>query len=278
MPELPEAETIVRGLRSAVVGETITRAEVVKADILRESRRTFTPKVRDRTIIAVERRAKNVLILLDSRRRIAVNLGMTGRLLPFPTPPRGRSRPMHPAVRFRFASGGLLVFDDTRRFGTVECLTDAEWRARELRFGPEPLADDYTPVHLHEGLLRSRTPIRSWLLDQRRIAGVGNIYAAEALFLSGIHPQRRTDTLTRDEAAALHTSVRRVLADAIDAGGTTIRDYRNAGGEEGRYAPSLFVYGRDGEACRECGKVVERVVFANRSAFFCAGCQPREAP
>lgn len=274
MPELPEAETIVRGLRPRVVGRRIARVEVLRPDILREARRSFTSKVRDREIVAVERRAKNVLILLDGSRRIAVNLGMTGRLLPFPAPPRGAHRPGHPAVRFRFSDGGVLFFDDTRRFGTVECLSDVEWTAREARFGPEPLSDAWTAPVLHAALGGSRSPVRSWLLDQRRVAGVGNIYAAEALFLAGIHPQRPASSVTKTEASALHGAVRSVLSDAIDEGGTTIRDYRNAIGGEGAYASLLWVYGRAGETCRRCGATVERVVFANRSAFFCPRCQP----
>jgi len=273
VPELPEAETIVRGLRPRIVGERIARAEVLKPDVLRQPKRAFAAGVRDRTVAAVQRRAKNVLVLLDDGSRIAVNLGMTGRLLPFPVPPRGRAAPTHPAVRFRFASGGVLVFDDVRRFGTVERLTEPEWAERELRFGPEPLSDDYRPEQLHQALGRSRSPVRSWLLDQRRIAGVGNIYAAEALFLAGIHPKRPADGIDAGEAAALHRAVRRVLARAIDAGGTTIRDYRNAEGGTGEYAYELYVYGRDGEPCLECGTEIERIVFGNRSAFYCPRCQ-----
>lgn len=276
MPELPEAETIVRGLRDAVVGETIARAEVLKPDILRESKRAFWPKVRNREIVAVDRRAKNVLIRLEEGRVIAVNLGMTGRLLPFDEPPHGPRRPTHPAVRFRFESGGLLIFDDVRRFGTVECLTDEEWHARSDRMGPEPLDPDFTADDLHRGLTMSRSPVRSWLLDQRRIAGVGNIYAAEALFLAGIHPRRPARSVDADEAEALHGAIRRVLDAAIRAGGTTIRDYRTAAGDEGGFAPSLYVYGRDAEPCRRCESIVERVVFGNRSAFFCPTCQPPE--
>lgn len=274
MPELPEAETIVRGLRDAVVGETIARAEVLKPDVLREPKRAFWPKVRDREIVAVERRAKNVLIRLEEGRVIAVNLGMTGRLLPFDEPPKGRRRPTHPAVRFRFESGGLLVFDDVRRFGTVECLTEEEWMARSESMGPEPLSPEFTPADLRRGLAASRAPVRSWLLDQKRIAGVGNIYAAEALFLAGIHPRRPARSVDADEAEALHGAIRRVLDAAIQAGGTTIRDYRTASGDEGGFAPSLYVYGREGEACRRCGRDVERTVFGNRSAFFCPTCQP----
>lgn len=250
------------------------RAEVIKPDILREGRRSFTPRLRGRRIEAVRRRAKNVIIELDEKRVIAVNLGMTGRLLPFSAPPRGKERPSHPAVRFRFASGGILIFDDTRRFGTVECLTDAEWAIRSARFGPEPLDPAYVPEQLIEALGRSRSPIRSWLLDQRRVAGVGNIYAAEALFLSGVHPMCPANRITPDEATRLHEAIRSVLAAAIKAGGTTIRDYRNADGDRGEYSTQLYVYGRDGETCLNCDDVVERFVLSNRSAFFCPTCQP----
>ncbi len=276
MPELPEAETIVRGLRPAVTGRVVRRVDVVHEDILRQPRSRFADRVRHRTVDGVGRRGKNVLVLLDSGDRIAVNLGMTGRLLPFDAPPRGARRPTHPAVRFRFEDGGLLVFDDVRRFGTVEALTPEEWAERDDRMGPEPLSEAYTPGALHEGLSASRTPLRSWLLDQRRIAGVGNIYANEAAWAAGIHPARPARSVTEDEAAALHRALRRILAGAIREGGTTIRDYRNADGEEGRFARRLAVYGRDGEPCPRCGQAVERTVFANRSAFFCPGCQPVE--
>jgi len=277
VPELPEAETIVRGLRPAVVGEVVARTRVPKPDVLREPRARFARKVSGRRVDAVDRRGKNVLLRLDDGGVIAVNLGMTGRLLPFAQPPRGRRRPSHPAVHFHFRSGAVLVFDDIRRFGTVECLGAEGWRTRSERMGPEPLDSSFTVQTLASGLRASRAPVRSWLLDQRRIAGVGNIYANEALFLSGIHPRRSVRSVTSDEAGALHRAVRKVLRDAIEAGGTTIRDYRNADGEEGAYARELLVYGRDGEPCRRCGRTVERVVFSNRSAFFCPRCQPLNA-
>ena len=274
MPELPEAETIVRGLRPAVVGESIRRVEVLHADILRQPKSRFSRYVRRRRIDGVERRGKNVLLLLDGGWLIAVNLGMTGRLLPFSDPPRGDARPGHPAVRFRFESGALLVFDDTRRFGTIEALTTSEWAARADRMGPEPLDPAYRARDMLAGLRRSRSPVRSWLIDQKRIAGVGNIYANEALYLAGIHPQREALSVAPDEAEALYRSLKSVLRDAIRAGGTTIRDFRNAEGDEGEYAKRLQVYGRDGAECMTCGESVRRVVFGNRSAFYCPACQP----
>ncbi len=274
MPELPEAETIVRGLRRAVPGERIRRTEVPHEDVLRQPRRAFCDAVRGRRVLEVGRRGKNVVLRLDGGRVLAVNLGMTGRLLPFAATPRAERRPGHPAVLFRFESGGMLVFDDQRRFGTVECLDARDWARRSAALGPEPLSRGFTTEGLRAALAASRAPVRSWLLDQRRIAGVGNIYANEALHLAGIHPRRPAREVTADEARRLHRALRRVLRAAIESGGTTIRDYRNADGEEGAYAPRLHVYGRDGQACFRCGGTVERTVFGNRSAFFCPGCQP----
>ena len=273
MPELPEAETIVRGLRRTVVGETIDHVRVARPDVLRQSRSSFAAGVIGHRIAAIERRGKNVLIQLDQARLIAVNLGMTGGLLPFRAPPRGAARPTHAAITFRFGSGGCLVFNDTRRFGTVEALDETTWRARSSRMGPEPLARGYRPSHLHAALQHSRSPIRSWLLDQRRVAGIGNIYANEALFLAGVHPQRPARNVGRDEAYALHAHLRDVLNAAIEAGGTTIRDYRNTDGGKGEYVRRLNVYGRNEEECLRCGTEVQRIVFGGRSAFFCPGCQ-----
>lgn len=277
MPELPEAETLVRGLRPLVVGRTVRRVDIRHADVLRTSARRFRQGVAGRRFAAVGRRGKNVLLHLDDGSVVAVNLGMTGTLLPFATPPRGSRRPSHPAVVFRLRDGGVLFYQDIRRFGTVEHLDAETWAERSARMGPEPLAKGYTAERLHEGLSVSRSPVRSWLLDQRRIAGVGNIYANEALYLSGIDPRRPANSVTAQEARALHGAIRGVLTRAIDAGGTTIRDYRNAEGKAGAFATRLEVYGREGEPCRRCGHDVQRTVLSNRSAFFCPRCQPWDA-
>lgn len=273
MPELPEAETIVRGLRPTVVGRTIRSVRVVHEDVLRVTPRRFAADARGRTVEGVDRRGKNVLLRLDGGGVLAVNLGMTGRLLPFPEPPRGRSRPTHPAVVLHFQGGGVLVFDDQRRFGTVEVLGAEAWAQRDARMGPEPLEPTLTPRRFHGALGRSRSPIRSWLLDQRRIAGVGNIYAVEALHLAGIHPLRPAAGLSAAEAATLLRTLRTVLRDAIRHGGTTIRDYRNADGEEGRYARRLHAYGREGKPCSGCGAPIRRLVLSARSAYHCPACQ-----
>jgi formamidopyrimidine-DNA glycosylase len=258
-----------------VVGRRIRSAEILHGDVLREPPDRFAERIRGRQVKSVERRGKNVLLVLDADLLVAVNLGMTGRLLPFPTPAAAERAGGHPAVRFRLESGGALVFDDTRRFGTVECLSAAAWSERSGRMGPEPLDESFTPEALHRALRTSRAPVRSWLLDQRKVAGVGNIYANEALHLAGIHPRTEAGAVTRTQAERLHVAVRDVLRSAIRAGGTTIRDYRNAEGGEGRYARRLLVYDRAGEPCSRCGRTIRRTVFGGRSAFHCPGCQRR---
>ena len=272
MPELPEAETLARGLRSALEGRTIVQASVHHADVLRVSPRVFRARVRGRRIERVGRRAKNIVVELDDG-VLVVNLGMTGWLAPLGFPDRAPPRPTHPAISFRL-DRGRLVFDDVRRFGCVEALDFELWNARSAAFGPEPLTDDFAPAGLYETLSRSRSPVRSWLLDQRKVAGVGNIYACEACFLAAIHPARRGVSVTMQEAEALHRAIRGVLAAAVDAGGTTIRDYRNADGGTGEFVHRLKVYGREGRPCFRCNSTIERLVFGNRSAFFCPTCQP----
>jgi formamidopyrimidine-DNA glycosylase len=207
-----------------------------------------------------------------------VNLGMTGRLLFHPTPwPPGLGGagegPTHVAVNFSLAAGGHLLYADSRRFGSLRLFKPDDWERESARLGPEPLDPALTAGELHARLSRSRSPIRSWLLDQTKIAGVGNIYASEALFRAGIHPRRSAQGLNRQESGHLLTAMRDVLEEAIRARGTTLRDYRTASGDRGDFAPSLQAYGRDGGPCRRCNTPIQRIVFGNRSAFLCPRCQ-----
>jgi len=274
MPELPEAETLVRGLRPLLPGCTVTRTRVVHPDVLRMPERSFRREMVHRTVSAVNRRAKNVLLELDDGDAfLVVNLGMTGRLVPLGFDGVAPPRPTHPAVRFGFGDGRSLVFDDVRRFGCVEVLDTAEWEERDGRLGPEPLADTYGREELFAALQRSRTPVRNWLLDQRKVAGIGNIYASEACHLAGIRPERPAREVSAEEARRLHRGIRSTLRSGIRHGGTTLRDYRNARGEPGKNQRQLTVYGREGEPCVRCEGTVERTVFGNRSAFLCPECQ-----
>jgi formamidopyrimidine-DNA glycosylase len=270
MPELPEVETIVRGLRPALPGKTIQQLEILHSDVLRQPTMDFSVRLQGRAFESVHRRGKNIVAHLTGDTVLVVNLGMTGRLVLA----QDETLTTHPAVRFFLSAGPVLVYDDVRRFGAVEAMDEAEWTARDRRLGPEPLSASFTARRLHTDLSRSISPIRSWLLDQRRVAGVGNIYANEALHLAGIHPQRPASSLTEGEARKLHGAIRRTLRRAVENRGTTLRDYRDASGNPGDNAAHLRVYGRDQEPCLRCSTRICRLVFGNRTAFFCPSCQP----
>ena len=274
MPELPEAETIVRGLRPRIVGSTMATMEVVHADVLTCPPEAFRERVSGHAIEGVGRRGKNVVIRLAHGGVVVVNLGMTGRLFPLASGEPPPIEASHPAVLFRFREGNTLLFDDTRRFGRVEHLNPSEWRERSRALGPEPLERRFSVARLGEGLSTSRAPIRSWLLDQRRVAGIGNIYANEALHRAGVDPRRAAGSLDPSEIRRLHRSIRSVLREAIEAGGTTIRDFRGADGVRGEFVRELAVYGKQSEPCPRCRTVIRRVVFGGRSAFLCPRCQP----
>jgi formamidopyrimidine-DNA glycosylase len=273
MPELPEAETIVRDLQRKITSRTITGCKVIFADILSAN---LTPQrlsrlVKGRTITSVERRAKKVVLRLSGDLVLVISLGMTGRVV---ASKAERAKDLrHVAVRFDLDDGSSLLYDDARRFGSIEIYTTADWHQRQTTLGVEPFSDEFTPEKLFELTRKSISPIRNWLLDQTRVSGIGNIYASEALYRAGVRPTRRANTLTRAEAARLREALREVLNASIEARGTTVSDYRDADGVEGGFAALLRVYERHGQACLRCGTNVKRVVFTNRSAYYCPKCQ-----
>jgi formamidopyrimidine-DNA glycosylase len=277
MPELPEVETIVRQLAPVLPGRRILKARVMRPDVLRESPFQFRRAVTEAEILAVDRRGKNIVLSLSPSRFLAVNLGMTGQLLLL-TPFQRPEPPTHLAVALSLDSGDALLYADSRRFGRLAIYSAEEWEKESKRLGPEPLNPDLTPRAFHQRLARSRAPIRSWLLDQTNLAGVGNIYACEALHRAGIHPVRAGVSLGPADSARLLGALREVLQEAVEARGTTLRDYRTASGDEGGFLPSLRVYGRGGEPCPNCRTSIVRIVFSNRSAFHCPRCQPEALP
>jgi formamidopyrimidine-DNA glycosylase len=273
MPELPEAETIVRDLRSRIPGGVVARVVVTRPDVLHRglTPATFRRRLGGRTITGVARRGKNVVIEFDAGLRLVINLGMTGRVVTSDAERAGELR--HIAVRLHLRDGRAVLYDDARRFGDLDLRDEPGWLVRNAELGVEPLSDAFTPDLLHALTRTSVSPIRNWLLDQTRVAGVGNIYAIEALFRAGIRPTRRARTLRRRETTALRDTLRDVLQESIDARGTTISDYRDASGEPGAFEQRLRVYGRPGEPCSTCGSHIKRVVLSNRSAFYCPSCQ-----
>ena len=276
MPELPEVETIARGLARRYPDRIMAGARVKHADVLVAplTAASLSRRVRDRRVERIGRFGKNVLIELEGELRILANMGMTGRLVAADAAAAADFR--HVAVTFTFRDAPDMLFDDMRRFGRIELHDAKSWAARAAQIGPDPFDTRLDGGALHALTRKSITPIRNWLLDQRRIAGVGNIYASEALHRARVHPARRASTLTRPEAASLLAELRVVLQAAIDARGTTMSDYRDAEGVEGDYWDQRLVYAREDEPCRQCDEgVIRRVVLSNRSAFFCPVCQKR---
>lgn len=290
MPELPEVETIVRDIQDRLVGDRVLAVEVIRPDILAPglAPAELHRALRTRRIENVTRRGKNIVLEFaecngaehadrsgdgsaEEPLRLLINLGMTGRLVA--DADHRKADLHHIAARFRLEAAAPLVYDDTRRFGRFELHDPASWKERESELGLEPLGAGFTAEALHLLTSRSRTPIRNWLLDQRGVAGVGNIYASEALFRAGIHPERAANSLEEPETGRLRESIRAVLAEAIRARGTTLRDYRDGRGEIGEFAGLLRVYGRENEPCIRCGTSIERGVLGNRSHFHCPTCQ-----
>lgn len=272
MPELPEVETIARDVRPHVEGRRIVRVTVLKPDILRRiPRAAFVRRLTGRRVRSVGRRAKHVVLTLDTGDRLVIQPGMTGSLLV-----AGGTVPPDPYVTIVFAldSGKCLLHRDVRRIGAVYLHAPTAWEEYEGRLGPEPLDPAFGPERLALALANGRLAVKKALMDQRRLAGVGNIYANEALWLAGIDPSRRAGEIAVAEVKRLHTELVRILRRAIGGRGTTVRDYRTGTGERGRFQSRLAVYGRAGEICRRCGRrIVLTHVIDARATYFCPGCQ-----
>ena len=271
MPELPEAETIARDLDPRIAGTTIGDVTVHYHDVIAGDPAAFVDTLRGRSFRGAGRRGKNVVLHLDREGRVLVNLGMTGRLVLSDAPRADQLS--HVAVRFHLHDRRSLLYDDTRRFGLLQLYSAGAWPERDRELGLEPLGPEFTGDALWKLTKRTRSPVRNFLLDQRRVAGVGNIYALEALFRAGIRPTRRGHRITRAEAHRLRDALVDVLEQAIRHRGTTFSDYRDASGEAGKFEPLLKVYGREQSPCPTCRTPIKRRVLTNRSAFYCPSCQ-----
>ena len=274
MPELPETETIARDLDASVSGAVIEKVTVTHADVLREvDARTLARRVAVATITRCWRRAKLIVLDLSTGDRIVVQPRFTGALLiddgALPEDERRYS-----TVAFRLADSRTLHYRDIRRLGTLALMDEARFAEYAGALGVEPLDSAFTPAHLSARLRGSRQAIKKVLMDQRSLAGVGNIYANEALWRAGIDPSRAAGTLSGGEIARLHREIVDVLRESIDARGTSFRDYRDARGERGRFAEHLQAYGRDGQPCLRCGRrLIGTHAIDGRMTVLCAHCQ-----
>jgi len=271
MPELPEVETVVRGLRASLVGRTIVGVEVRWArSVIPPNPTAFASRLTGQAVTGVGRRGKWVVIALSDGDTLLVHLRMTGQLV---LGPEKCLHNRHVRVLFFLDDGRCLRFSDARKFGRLHLVDDPAGVLDEL--GPEPLADDFTAARLQEMLARRRGRIKPLLLNQRFLAGLGNIYTDEALWRARIHPLRRADSLTSTEVRRLHRAIRAVLRAAIASSGTTLRDgtYQRADGRSGEFADRLAVYGREGHLCPRCGATIERIRVSQRGTHFCPRCQ-----
>ncbi|HEX9931804.1 MAG TPA: bifunctional DNA-formamidopyrimidine glycosylase/DNA-(apurinic or apyrimidinic site) lyase [Allosphingosinicella sp.] len=269
MPELPEVETTVRGLRPILEGRRIARAEARRPDL----RRAFPPDLRQRltgaTATALRRRAKYGLIDTDRGDTLVFHLGMSGRWRIDP-----ETLGAHDHFVIETAEGRVLALNDPRRFGSVDLLPTASLEAHEpfAGMGPEPLSDAFSSASLEAALAGRSAPLKALLHDQRIVAGLGNIYVCEALHMAGIAPGRAAGRVSRARLGRLVAAVKEVLLAAIEAGGSTLRDYARPDGELGYFSKQWRVYGREGEPCR-CGSAIRRRADSGRSTFFCPRCQ-----
>jgi formamidopyrimidine-DNA glycosylase len=269
VPELPEVETTRRGLAPHVVGRSIAAVEVREPCLRWRVARTLPAKLAGQRIEALERRGKYLLFGTNAG-TLLVHLGMSGSLRYLAEPP---AHGLHDHVDMHFVDGGVLRFNDPRRFGSWLLTSRPAEHPLLKGLGPEPLSDDFTASYLAEASRGRQVAIKQHLMNGRIVVGVGNIYANEALFRAGIHPQRSAGRIARARFGPLVDAVRAVLLDALDEGGTTLRNYVDGDGNPGYFRLSLRVYEREGEACRTCGTTIRRRVQGQRATYFCPRCQ-----
>lgn len=275
MPELPEVETVMRGLSSRMDGRVLAEVEVRRPDLRWPLPDRMAERLTGRRILGLRRRAKYILVDLDDGTSWMIHLGMSGRMLisDGPKPPLET----HDHVVFRTEDGTWVKFNDARRFGMMDLWPTQEVERHKLLkgIGPEPLGNAFNGPALESALAGKYTPIKAALLDQKVVAGVGNIYACEALHRAGIAPRRLALNVWGGRAERLADAVKSVLTEAIAAGGSSLRDHRQVSGELGYFQHTFRVYDREGEGCPtpECGGTVKRLVQSGRPTFYCPRCQ-----
>ncbi|MEP4035007.1 bifunctional DNA-formamidopyrimidine glycosylase/DNA-(apurinic or apyrimidinic site) lyase [Pseudophaeobacter sp.] len=282
MPELPEVETVMRGLQPSMEGAVIAQAQVNRPDLRWPFPERMAERLTGARVTALRRRSKYILAELDRGETLLVHLGMSGRMT-VSGDPLGQFVHEHPKaekhdhVVFDMENGARVTFNDPRRFGAMDLIETAGLAEHKLLkvLGPEPLGNDFHEDHLIAAFKGKNSPVKSALLDQGIIAGLGNIYVCEALFRAGISPKRKAGQLAAARVASLVPIIRKVLEDAIKAGGSSLKDFRQANGELGYFQHSFDVYGREAEPCRRegCSGTIARITQSGRSSFYCGKCQ-----
>lgn len=273
MPEMPEVETIRRTLAAKVEGRKIVRVDIGLPRLVKwPTAPEFQAILTDKNIIRLARRGKYLLFYLDNAMVLVVHLRMTGRLC-YATTNTPKDKFTH--IVFVLDNGENLLYADTRTLGTLYLLPESElWRIAGLAtMGPEPLSEEFTLTYFTDMLTKRQAKIKSVLLNQKLIGGLGNIYVDEALAIAGLNPERTASSLSAIEARHLYQAINQVIADGIAHGGTTFRDYRNGEGQRGSHQKYLWVYGRANEPCQRCGALIARKEVAGRGTHYCPNCQ-----
>lgn len=274
MPELPEVETVRRGLEKLILGKKISSIEIRYPKMINTDLDQFQKEVPGQEIQSMGRRGKYLLFYLTDKVLIS-HLRMEGKYFYYSDQVPERK---HAHVFIHFEDGGTLVYEDVRKFGTMELLSPELLEAYFLskKLGPEPTEQDFDLEIFRGALKKSKKPIKSHLLDQTLVAGLGNIYVDEVLWRAQVHPTRPSQSLTRAEATAIHNQTIAVLGQAVEKGGSTIRTYTNAFGEDGTMQDFHQVYDKTGEACSRCGAIIEKIQLGGRGTHFCPKCQRRD--
>ena len=274
MPELPKVETVRRGLEKLILGKKISNIEIHYPKMIKTDLEQFQKEMSGQVIQTMRRRGKYLLFYLTDKILIS-HLRMEGKYFYYPDQVPERK---HAHVFIQFEDGGTLVYEDVRKFGTMELLAlellEAYFVSKKL--GPEPTKQDFDFENFIAALKKSKKPIKSHLLDQTLVAGLGNIYVDEVLWRAQIHPTRPSQNLTRAEATAIHNQTISVLGQAVEKGGSTIRTYTNAFGEDGTMQEFHQVYDKAGQACSRCGSIIEKIQLGGRGTHFCPKCQRRK--
>lgn len=273
MPELPEVETIKNGLMPVMQGRTITLAETYRADLRTPFPPDFCDVLQGAQIIALTRRSKYLLIHLHTGNIWVVHLGMSGQMLYFEGL-TNRKQP-HDHVRIVLDGRDTVLYHDPRRFGLMDTIPKKMLTTHPLfaHLGPEPLMDSFTGTVLHAAIHHRKTAIKPTLMNAEIVVGVGNIYASESLFRAGIHPLKSCNILTKKQCELLVECVKQVLGEAIESGGSTLRDYVRSSGDSGYFQHHFAVYDRANQPCPTCQQPIQKVVQQNRSSYFCGKCQ-----
>ena len=274
MPELPEVETVCRGLDPVMVGQVITRIDTHRTGLRVPFPKNLSKSVAGSGVLRITRRAKYILVHLDNGLVLVMHLGMSGRMV---VEAAGYKPAKHDHMIIHLKDGRMVAFNDARRFGVVDLVAEEDLETHKLftHLGPEPLSNEFPGPELAAKLKGKKTSIKVAIMDQRVVVGVGNIYASEALFLAGISPKRSAGQVQGERADAFVQAIRKVLQKAIKAGGSSLRDYRQADGELGYFQHQFTVYDREGQACPGCTcdiaktKGILRITQGGRSSFYC---------